>query len=786
MVLAALTVFAALGSMPQILKALHLVPVAATSVNGVKLLQAPPHAGPVSLPPVAQPVQPDLPPATAPAVSLAHEASIVSFDDNRIRQLLHDAVHVLQPTSIRIRGSLRTLVLPPSPRAYTAADLAAYGALVMEPDGAAQLLRNVYLPAGARLSLGAPTVRTIYMDDTSSGFTSIVAWGGSLSFTGTPGSPLKIIGWDPLSSAMAVDQGNGRPYIREIAGAMTLAHVQASGLGFWSGRTGGVSWTGVSGTPSTGGAHDSTFTSDLYGAFISRSQSIAFTDDRFELNELDGLHIHRNSVGTVAASSSASRNGGNGFVVQRATSSTTLQGDVSEHNAGNGYFVDGRPLVTSASASGGSVTPGSNTVIENSSAISNARTGILVEGGTGTVLKADQVCAKITAIAVRSGATNAVLTGNNILCGPRSGFSIGPAAPGTTLSGNAVTRARIGMFIRAAGSVVLDDNRITGGTVFGVSVRGAGSDVTGVGNVISGNGFRAVDARAGAVTPPLKFSVTTGWVYRGKKLTFWTYLQFHPLAMLWLSILAVVILAFVWSRRRRLPPHPYPASTRWRGMAHEVVAAQLVPDRGPAPQRSASQLSSARHAVAVGAESPVYPERSVHREPTVRAEPSAFPEPAVWPTPSARPEPHARPEAEPWPERTVPPARPVWPEPAAEPEPAVARAFIEPAQAPPPERFQAPPDRFATSPPERVQAQPEEWFGPVPPERFPAQAERFEPLPAEPFPASRRGEPPREEQSRPEPSAAPPWETTPAQPVRPGRSTGEGVEVTRPLPKVVD
>lgn len=671
MVLAALTIFAVLGSMPQILKALHVVPVAATSVNGVKLLQAPPHAGPVSLPPVAQPVQPNLPPAALPKVDPAREAGIVTFDDNRIRLLLHNSVHILQPTNIRIRGSLRTLVLPPSPRTYTAADLVADGVLAMLPDGAAQLQRNVYLPAGARLSLGAPTLRTLYMDDTSAGFTSIVAWGGSLSFTGTESSPFKIMGWDPLTKTQPVDTGYGRPYIREMAGDMTLAHVQASGLGFWSGRTGGVSWTGVSGTASTGGARDSTFTGNLYGAFISRSQSIRFTDDRFELNELDGLHIHRNSFGTLVTSSSASRNGANGFVVQRATRSTTLRGDVSENNAGNGYFVDGRPLVTSASASGSSVDPGSSNVIVNSSAINNARTGILIEGGTGTVIKADQVCARITAIAVRYAATNTVLTGNNILCGPRSGFSIGPAAPGTTLSGNAAAGARIGMFIRAAGSVLIDENRVTGGTVFGISVRGASSNVTGVGNVLSGNGFRAVDARAGAVTPALKFTVTTGWVYRGKKLTFWSYLQFHPLAALWLGILVLVSLTFLWSRRRRLPPHPYPASTRWRGAAPDAQEARPVPDPGPVWPPPQPQFqpqfqpqAPARHSV------PAARHAAAGQELLARQEP-------------VRPEPGFRPEPAPWPGHPAPAARPPWREApaAAGPAPVFARAYY-PASGP--------------------------------------------------------------------------------------------------------
>jgi hypothetical protein len=34
--------------------------------------------------------------------------------------------------------------------------------------------------------------------------------------------------------------------------------------------------------------------------------------------------------------------------------------------------------------------------------------------------------------------------------------------------------------------------------------------------------------------------------------------------MLWLSILALVIGGEIWSRLRRMPVHPYPASTHWR------------------------------------------------------------------------------------------------------------------------------------------------------------------------------------------------------------------------------
>ncbi len=63
---------------------------------------------------------------------------------------------------------------------YTAANLAQYGALVMLKHHAALLIDNVFVSTNATLDLGSPSLRVLYMDSTSSGFTSIVAWGGRL------------------------------------------------------------------------------------------------------------------------------------------------------------------------------------------------------------------------------------------------------------------------------------------------------------------------------------------------------------------------------------------------------------------------------------------------------------------------------------------------------------------------------------------------------------------------------------------------------------------------------
>jgi Right handed beta helix region len=668
--LAALCVFGLLATMPMILEALHLhiYPVAAKSSHGIALLQPPRNLPPVPLPPVARAIDPGKPPALLPAADPAREAALVSAEDNRIRILLHLAVRIYQPEVLPVRGSLPTLVLTPGPHPYTATDLALYGALVMLPHHTGLLLDNVYVAARAKLSLGTPSLRALYMDSSSGGFASIVAWGGQLSFQGTASQPFTIMGWDRIAKAPAGDRGDGRSYIREVGARMTFTDVRVSSLGFWSGRTGGVAWTGLSGQPSTGGAISSTFTNDTYGAFVARSQGVRFADDLFEFNQLDGIHIHRYSVGSSVISSSSARNGLNGVMVDRATQATLLHGDMAQNNQRNGYFVDGRPLVNGASASGNSVAPGSGATIEDSAASDNGRTGILVEGGTGTVLKADQVCASITGIAVKYGATNTVVTGNDIRCSPRSGLSLGPGAPDTMVSGNTVSSPRIGMLIRNSGRQEIDNNLITGATVFGISARGPASQVKGVDNAISGTGFRPVDARADASTPALSGTDTSAWAHHAK-ITFFSYLRFHPLAALWLGIVLLVVVGFLWSRRRRLPPHPYPVSTHWR---------EAVPEPQPLPVHDVRRLEPALAGVAVAApataglvtwpaprgsrhrrapaESPAHPPAPASIRPPA---PSPVPVPTLTATAPAAPEPARSRSRPPWDEEP-PPAGPPW------------------------------------------------------------------------------------------------------------------------------
>lgn len=723
-VLLALVLFAVLAATPEILGALHLRNDALPkTVNGVRLLPAPSAPPRVALPRVATPIDPAQAPAPLPKVSATQQAATVAAEDGRIRLLVHDAASVFQPEVIPIQGSLPTLVLTAGSGAYTYKSLVQYGALVPLPHHAGLLLDNVFVATNARLNLGGANLRALYMQSSASGFTSIVCSGCDLYFAGAAQHPMTIMGWDRTTKTPAPDANGGRSYIRDVGGKMVLTDVRVSALGFWSGRTGGVAWTGSTSKASTGGATGTTFTDETYGAFVAHASNLSFRDDLFEFNELDGLHIHRNNTGISVSDSSAARNGGNGFLVDPATSGTVLTSDVSEHNAGDGYLIDGQPLATGASASGGSVTADTGTYLQHSAAIGNLQSGILLEGGSGTVLRGDEICARLAGIAIREGASNTVVTGNDVRCNPRTALEIGPAAPQSMISGNTLVDARIGMLMRSSGPVTADSNRIIGASVFGITARGSSSRVSGQDNVISGTGFRAVDARADAARPALSGTQETGWLHE-VKLTVWSYLIFHPLALLWLSILVLVIFGEVWSRLRRMPPHPYPASTHWRSDTGPPAAAATAllagfGDRASEPARLAPEparrMAETAEPVTVVSETkparapvsfvdlPVLPATS--RRPGAHRSPAA-PQPASEPPPeSRRPRddgerqellrpPPRRPTAEPRPLRSAAPPEPPdsrgWFTPPDDPEPPRPDRAMRPEKALRPETTQRP------------------------------------------------------------------------------------------------
>jgi hypothetical protein len=562
----------------------------------------------VQLSSIARPVRPDEAPASLRVTDAARMAALVASEDNRLRTLVHHAGTLVAPVVIPLRNGVPTLVLPARPAAYTVSDLQTAHAVVPQQGGGLVLVDSVLVAPGATLQLGGTGLPTLLMDSSGARFTSLVTWGGTLALTGAgPQAPLTIMGWDRGTGKSVTNSGYGRPYIRAVGGRLELRYVRASSLGFWSGRTGGVAWTGVSRRTATGGAVSSTFTGDTYGAFVSRGDRVDFTDDRFEGNELDGLRLHRNAVNSTVAASAAARNGGNGFAVGRGATGDVLRGDLSVHNLGNGFLLNGQPLVSGASPSGGRTTASVGTIVEGSDAEANGRAGIIVEGGSGTVVRSNVVCGPVTGIAVRAGATGTLVAGNDVRCGGRVALSIGPAVTGTTVAENTFRQARIGLLIRNSPGVRIVDNRFTEISLFGISVRGSSPGVVGDGNVISGLGFQPIDTRGGAAAPLITNSDLTNWHHRSD-LTLLGYLRYHPILTTWLGIVMLVAVCWIVIHRRHRPARPYRYTVPWHsaaaaprpvpvqataGLAPAFSAGGTAASVRPAPQRPAPALEVA-------------------------------------------------------------------------------------------------------------------------------------------------------------------------------------------------
>jgi hypothetical protein len=558
----------------------------------------------VALSPIATPVNPEQAPAGPPTADPVRSAALVAGEDLRLRQLIHHigrlaypvvmpAAAQLDPTSTVLRSTTPTLVLP-GPSSYTISDLKASGAALPLVDGGYMLVDNILVGPGATLTLGGPSLPTLLMASGTGGFTSLVDWGGTLTLAGAgPDAPLTIIGWDRAAGVPAKDGGYGRPYIRAVGGRLDLRYVRVSSLGFWSGRTGGVSWTGISTRMSTGSAVSSQFVGNAYGAFVSRASGIQFKDDLFESNELDGLRLHRNASNSTVTLSASARNGGNGFVVSRGATGNVLQNDVAVNNSENGFLLIGLPLTTGASPSGSRSVASIGTTVEYSEARDNARTGILVEGGAGTIIRQNIVFAKVTGMAVRAGATNTLVVGNEVRGGGRIALAIGPAVIGTTIDANTLSNARIGLLIRNSAGVRIINNHFAGISVFGISVRGSSPGVVGNDNVIAGRGFQPIDTRGGAQTPTMTGNNTSGWQHRSS-LSLIGELRYHPILDTWLLILTLVVVSSLVARLRRRPERPYSYSVPWRPAAPAAPATNGLHAIEPAVLAEADMVAGIR------------------------------------------------------------------------------------------------------------------------------------------------------------------------------------------------
>src|SRR5512144_973119 len=187
------------------------------------------------------------------------EAALVTAEDRRLTEIRTVASlsrwrRKNWKTPYRLSsGSGYTLVLTPSSAPYTLSDLQrlAPQTLLRMSDGSYLLTEDIVVAARATLHLAAPGGLTLRLASGSDGFAALVSMGGRVELAGGPDAPVTITSWDVDRGAEDTRTVDGRAYVRSIGGQFEAEHVRLSHLGFWSGRTGGLSLTGTD-RPNTG------------------------------------------------------------------------------------------------------------------------------------------------------------------------------------------------------------------------------------------------------------------------------------------------------------------------------------------------------------------------------------------------------------------------------------------------------------------------------------------------------------------------------------------------------
>ena len=371
------------------------------------------------------------------AAASAATAALVTAQDNRILDLVRQVPYQGAAYRVKTQG-VDTLVLTKRATPYTRASLVELGAIRA---GASDdvLQTSVLVAPGAKLFIdGGNPIR---MRSDATGFASIVAWKGELKLSGTAQQPLRIAAWNGTTNRVDANEADGRAFIRTVGSRTEVRNVSLRGLGFWSGRTGGLSVEGGGdlGSVSTGAVaeaavspfvgRDQVAISNLvtrgmhYGLYAHDIRSGTVRRTQLVDSVVQGLLLHGNTRGLVIEDTTASGSGTDGFAVARGSHDIVLRDVVSQSNGGDGVRIDGRPMAEGPTAGGADPTRHGDVTVIDSTLSGNAGSGAAVIGAIDVSVTGSTLQGNADGVTVRDLADDVRLRDNRVL--DSTGFGVG-------------------------------------------------------------------------------------------------------------------------------------------------------------------------------------------------------------------------------------------------------------------------------------------------------------------------------------------------------------------------
>ncbi|WP_322763211.1 right-handed parallel beta-helix repeat-containing protein [Frankia sp. Cr2] len=538
---------------------------------------------------------PPLPPVTS--ADAKKQANLVDAEDIRLRATFAKFGVLKAPAIVQNQGTLSTLLLPGRPAPYTVDEVVAAGGMRKDVDGALLVLINIVVGPNARLIIDSK-YGTLRLASSAAGFAALTSWRGAIEINGgSAQQQMNVTSWDVKELKPDLNAVDGRAYIRTMGGELVVRNARVSNLGFWNGRSGGLAWTGSKGQPSTGGAANSTFINNVWGAYISGSEGVQMINVRLEGNDRAGLAVHRDAVSTLISGSTATANHGDGITIDRASGSRVMRSTISG-NSGDGITLDGRGIGIVATATGVQVNQIKGTVIEGNTLTDNGRYGIRVLGGEDAAVRNNTVSGSTVGIVVKSGANGTQIVDNTVSGVTDAAVQVGPDAKRTAITTNKLSDGRMGIITQDAPTNVISRNTISGSTEFAITIRGQADGTTIGNNTLSGRGWRAVDINkaTGITAAALTGNDVSKWIPRVER-PWYSIFERHPALFVWTFMALLPILGWRTGRRwrKRAAEHPYPES--------DLLVQRMT--TGTGPKAVVAKAAAAKPGAAKGAPEPV-------------------------------------------------------------------------------------------------------------------------------------------------------------------------------------
>lgn len=435
------------------------------------------------------------------------------------KRLTHAKVMLFAPS---LPDPLPTIVLAARSAPYTLSELRHQLPAAFKSVGSALLLRaSIEVPQGSRLEVESATTPNLLLTSSPNGFASITSHGGVIAITGTPKQRVRIASWNEPRQTPDTDVSDGRSFITTFGGRMNIKYADISGLGFNLGVTSGVAWRGQAlqaggvVSPARGNVEHSIFHNNWFGAFTWEARGMQWTGNTFADNMAYGFDPHDFSSGFSVVHNVARGNGRHGFIFSRGCNGNLLDSNVSYNNRGHGFMIDDGRSENSEARSAG-MSPSNDNVISNNRAYDNDGSGVEIEGGSGNLVRGNSLERNHVGVRLKNGASASVVS-NHIRDNRLYGVHV--------LAGSGNVRVEKNHIVGGYASVAVGEPHQT--TIIGNVEEGAASDL-----VIDGQMIRR-DRLA------TRISRTYNW---------------HPLLLLWTSVLGLPFITAWWYSVRRWHP----------------------------------------------------------------------------------------------------------------------------------------------------------------------------------------------------------------------------------------